>query len=227
LMSTGFRELDYLMQDDAVTEFFSTSYPLLTSFYHLTVVESAPVGLLVVGERGGLNPYALLQLARALGKEGIGEAVYLRRAFKAEDVPDSVSAFSGPLIVVDPYHHGKLGDRIAGAIKERGDRTLLFSFGDRRRFGSAFGWHVATSVFFLREVKGGFKVKLVKSPVFPEVELSYSTGSLFGQAGDGLFPWLLGGQLAGVSRGYAKGALIKRRAFHLTSFLMPAARALV
>ncbi|WP_449463351.1 hypothetical protein PQ610_03045 [Tardisphaera miroshnichenkoae] len=190
-MRTGFDELDEVIADDWVVEFFSVNARLLFSFYHRAIVESAPVNVLVVGERGGLDPYLLIQIARAIGRGPVEEELVVRRAFKAEDVPPSIESFEGELVVIDPYHHGRLQDRVASAIKEREGRTFLFSFGDRRRFGSAFGWHVASSVIELREVEGGFKARVVKSPSHPEVELAFS--SVFWRGEEGLSRWLSGG----------------------------------
>ncbi len=187
-MKTGFDELDEVIADDWTVEFFSINARLIFSFYHRVIVESAPVNVLVVGERGGLDPYLLIQIARAIGRESVEEKLIIRRAFKAEDVPPSIESFDGDLVIIDPYHHNRLQGSVASAIKERGDRTFLFSFGDRRKFGSVFGWHVASSVIELKEVEGGFKARLIKSPSHPEVELAFS--SVFWRAEQGLSRWL-------------------------------------
>lgn len=187
-MRTGFDGLDEIIADDWIVEFFSVNARLLFSFYHRVIVESAPVNVLVVGERGGLDPYLLIQIARATGRGPVEEGLIVRRAFKAEDVPSSIESFDGDLVVIDPYHHNKLQNRVASAIKERGGRTFLFSFGDRKRYGSAFGWHVASSVIELKEVEGGFKAKVVKSPSHPELELTFS--SIFWRGDEGLSRWL-------------------------------------
>ncbi len=189
-MKTGFPEVDDIIAYDAITEFFSLDYNLLFSFYHKVIVESAPIDLLLVGERGGLNPYSLTQLARVLGISNIDDKIFVRRAFKVEDVPASISSFKGELIIVDPYHHGKFIDEIAASIKERGSRTLIFSFGNRLNYKSTFGWHVASSILELKETKGGFKVRLIKSPAFPEFELKYPVGALYCDEKTGLGPWL-------------------------------------
>ncbi|MDT7876767.1 MAG: hypothetical protein RQ872_08640 [Sulfolobaceae archaeon] len=68
--------------------------------------------------------------------------IYIRRAFKAEDVKPTIEAMNEDMILVDPYHHRKLYGEIVSAIRNAG-RVFIFSFMDREKEGSIFGLHSA------------------------------------------------------------------------------------
>ncbi len=59
MLTTGFPFLDEIIKRDDIVEFFSTDYDLLRIFYHRVIAISAPVYVVVVSERGGLDPYLI------------------------------------------------------------------------------------------------------------------------------------------------------------------------
>gem|GEM_PF-416147 len=181
---TGLGSLDALLEEDHVTEIFSRDPYLIGSLCHRTVVESAPVAVVVVGERGGLNPYLLLRISRALGRSvSVRDLVLVKRAFKAEDVPPTISSLEGDVVVIDPYHHGKLCGLIAAAVKEREGRTMLFSPRDRRKACGAYSWHVPSTIIELRSMSHGFEALVLKSPRFPEMAVSLPPALAFEEKG--------------------------------------------
>ncbi|MGC9112363.1 MAG: hypothetical protein ACP5H1_02925, partial [Acidilobus sp.] len=66
-MITGFPELDELVARDLIVEFFSTDGGLLEELYSRTIALSSypEVKVLVVAERGGLNPWLIRAYQRA------------------------------------------------------------------------------------------------------------------------------------------------------------------
>mgnify|MGYP001772560771 CR=1 FL=1 len=188
---TGFKELDSLIAEDSWVEFYSEDVDLLAEFYSRVIaISSHPsIKVLVIAERGGLDPWRVRSYQRVFGVEG---KVLVRRAFKAEDIPPSVEAMGeGDLIVINPYGFFRLYSAIVGALrKRRVGRTFVFSPFDRERRGSIFGLHSAHSIIKLERGVRGVRFKLIKSPNHGEVELSYPIQELFGKESVGLELWL-------------------------------------
>ncbi|MEM3213913.1 MAG: hypothetical protein QXX88_03370, partial [Metallosphaera sp.] len=177
-LTTGFPEIDRAVQDDEFVEFFSLDWDLLRLLYHRAIALSSPSTVVIVSERGGLDPTLVKRFQRIFGTEG---EVSLRRAFKAEDVAPTIKAMVGDeLIVIDPYHHRKTSEyqKIVGAL--RGKKVFMFSYMNREREGSLFGLHSAHSVIKLEKTRTGFVARLVKSVTLDNISVSYGFWSLFG-----------------------------------------------
>ncbi|MGC9105384.1 MAG: hypothetical protein ACP5HQ_03035 [Thermoprotei archaeon] len=189
-MLTGFPELDEIIAKDEWVEFYSEDLDLLEEFYSRVIALSSHpfVKVLVVAERGGLDPWKVKSYQRAFGVNG---RVLVRRAFKPEDVGPSVEAMgAGDLVVINPYGFFRLYTHIVGAMRRRGGRTFVFSPFDREKRGSVFGLHSAHSVIEVTRGSRGVRFRVVKSPDHGEVELSYPIQSLFGRESVGLEAWL-------------------------------------
>ncbi len=164
---------------------------LLEELYSRTIALSYPlVKVLVVAERGGLNPWLVRAYQRAAGVRG---TVLVRRAFKPEDVPPSVDAMGeGDLVIINPYGFRRLYVAIVGAIRRREGRTFIFSLMDRLREGSVFGLHSAHSLIEVARLRGAVKFRVVKSVTSAEVELTYPLSALYMREFRGLEPWIIG-----------------------------------
>lgn len=146
--------------------------------------------VLVVAERGGLDPWLVRAYQRVAGVRG---TVLVRRAFKPEDVPPSVEAMGdGDLVVINPYGFRRLYAAIVGAIRRREGRTFIFSAMDRLREGSVFGLHSAHSLVEVVRLRGAVRFRLVKSVTSAEVELTYPLSALYMREARGLEPWIVG-----------------------------------
>ncbi|BCS93930.1 hypothetical protein [Metallosphaera javensis (ex Sakai et al. 2022)] len=188
---TGFQELDRITQDDEFVEFYSSDWELLRLFYHRVIAISSPILVVIVSERGGLDPVLVRRFQRIFNVSG---DVKLRRAFKAEDVEPTIRAMEDrELVVVDPYHHKNRREytRIVGALRERRSRRFLFSYMDREREGSVFGLHTAHSVIRLERSRTGFRAIVLKSVTVDNVEIPYGLWDIYGRGEEGLMKWLL------------------------------------
>jgi len=180
MLTTGFPYLDEIIKKDEIVEFYSLDDDLLRVFYHKVIAISAPVFVVVVSERGGLDPYLVKRFQNVFGNHS---EVYIRRAFKAEDVPETIKAMGdNDLIVIDPYHHRKDYDKIVSALRKGKGRKFIFSFMDREREGSIFGLHTAHTVIKLVRSKRGFRFVIVKSVTTREIEIPNSLWELYGKA---------------------------------------------
>ncbi|WP_054845044.1 hypothetical protein [Sulfuracidifex tepidarius] len=104
LLRTGIWEIDEIIGLDKVVGFKFEDVVLMRIFYHRTIVESAPVSLLLVGD-ARIDPYLLNTFSRIMDKE-VEDQVKVRRAFKKEDVVPAIDSFAGDLIIVNPYLYG-------------------------------------------------------------------------------------------------------------------------
>ncbi|BFI76841.1 hypothetical protein [Sulfurisphaera ohwakuensis] len=190
MLRTGFAFLDEIIEKDQIVEFFSPDEELLRIFYHRVIALSSPVYVVVVSERGGLDPYLVKRFQRIFSNE---EEVYIRRAFKAEDVPLTIESMGDDdLIIIDPYHHKKEYTRIVAAIRKGKGRKFLFSFLDREREGSIFGSHTAHSIIKIVRSKRGFKFIFIKSVITREIEIPNSIWDLYDKVNEeGLLRWLV------------------------------------
>ncbi|MGC9209817.1 MAG: hypothetical protein ACP5FT_00890 [Acidilobus sp.] len=189
-MITGFPELDELVARDLIVEFFSTDGGLLEELYSRTIALSSypEVKVLVVAERGGLNPWLIRAYQRASGVQGV---VLVRRAFKPEDVPPSIDAMGdGDLIVINPYGFRRLYTEIVAALRRRSGRSFVFSAMDRTREGSVFGLHTAHSIVEVDRLGRAIRFRLLKSVTSANVELTYPLGALYMRDLRGLEPWM-------------------------------------
>lgn len=177
-------------------EFYSTDKDLLYTFYHRVIALSAPVKVIITSERGGIDPLLIERFRRIFGNRG---EVFIRRAFKAEDLVPTIEAMDkmvlADLIIIDPYHHHKrsLYDSIVSAIRRaKGSKKFIFSFMDREKEGSIFGLHSVHSIIELKRGNRGFKAVFRKSTVVEEVEIPYSFWEIFGMdSGEGLLSWIV------------------------------------
>ncbi|BFH72081.1 hypothetical protein SJAV_00250 [Sulfurisphaera javensis] len=191
MLRTGFSYLDKLIQKDEIVEFYSEDDDLLKSFYHRVIALSSPIHVVIVSERGGLDPYLVKRFQDVFD---IHEEVYIRRAFKAEDVVPTIESMGDEdLIIIDPYHHKKLYTEIASAIKKRKGRTFTFSFTNRELHGSIFGLHIAHSLIKLEKGRRGFRFVIKKSVIIREIEIPESIWSLYGKVDEdeGLLKWVI------------------------------------
>lgn len=180
-LSTGFDEIDKLISEDKIVEFYSTDSDILYDIYHRVIAFSSPINVVITGERGGIDPLILKKFERILGRK---VDVMIRRAFKAEDVSPSIKSFdpNEDLIIIDPYHYlGKYIEytKIVSAIRFRNARTLIFSFMDREKSGSIFGLHTAHAVIEVKKGIKGFQFRLKKSVSVGYIEIPYSFYDLF------------------------------------------------
>jgi hypothetical protein len=93
-LTTGFPLLDSLISEDKIVEFYSLDRELLTLFYHRVIAVSSPVQVVLVGERGGLDPNMVERFQRIYGVTG---EIRVRRAFKVEDVSQVLKVVRGRL----------------------------------------------------------------------------------------------------------------------------------
>jgi hypothetical protein len=187
-LTVGFPELDSIIGRDQLVEFYSLDWELLKLFYHRVIALSAPVTVVVVAERGGLDPQLVERFQRTFGTRG---EVRVMRGFKVEDVPPTLQVSEEEMIVVDPYHHRRKYSTIVSALRSSMWRKFVFSFMDRESEGSTFGLHSAHSVFELKRGIGGFAVRVVKSVTTGELEIPYGNWDMFGRGDPGLMRWLL------------------------------------
>jgi hypothetical protein len=168
---TGLEELDEYLKNEEIIEFYSTSQKALDLIYHRMIVMLSPLNLLIVKTYGGLNPAYLNIFKRILRKHEID--IGIRRAFKAEEIAESIKAFEEDkdLIIYNPYGFRKLYARLIGAIKARRARTIIFSLMDRKEQGSTFGLHIAHTVIEIKEYRRGLGFKFIKSPIVGEIEI--------------------------------------------------------
>jgi hypothetical protein len=86
-MITGFDEIDRIISPDRIVEFYSTDREILWLFYHRVIVLSSPIKVVIVGERGGIDPELIRRFREIFNVKG---EIYIRRAFKAEDVKPTI-----------------------------------------------------------------------------------------------------------------------------------------
>ncbi|AHC52176.1 hypothetical protein SUSAZ_09875 [Sulfolobus acidocaldarius SUSAZ] len=189
MLSTGFSTLDRIIQRDEIVEFYSTDHNLLYEFYHRVIVVSSPVKVIIVGERGGLNPLLIERFKRIFQRDG---DIYIRRAFKVEDVRPTIEEMGDEFILINPYHHGKNYTEIVAGIRKTKGRKFLFSSMDREVNGSLFGSHSVHSMIRLERGERGFKAIVVKSVILKEVEIPFGYWEIFGKdEGEGLMKWIV------------------------------------
>ncbi|AWS00214.1 hypothetical protein [Metallosphaera hakonensis] len=188
---TGFPELDRILKEDNLVEFYSLDQELLRLFYHRVIAISSPIMVVIVSERGGLDPVLVRRFQRTFGTEG---EVRLRRAFKVEDVEPTLKSMGDTeLIVIDPYHHRKPREysKIVGALREKRGRKFVFSYMDREKEGSTFGLHSAQSVIKLERSHSGFRAIIVKSVLIDNIEIPFGLWSIYGRTEEGLMKWII------------------------------------
>ncbi|BDC18544.1 hypothetical protein [Acidianus sp. HS-5] len=190
-MRLGFKEIDSIIRRDRIVEFYSTEEDLLYLIYHRTLVLSSPIKVVIVSERGGIDPGLVERFEHIFLKKS---EIYIRRAFKAEDVNPTIEAMGdGELVILDPFHHKRLYTEIVSSIRKRKGRTFIFSFMDREKEGSIFALHSSHSVIKIaKRGKGGFSFIVMKSVTVDNVEIPYSVWEIFGKSkGGGLMSFIL------------------------------------
>ncbi|AWR96225.1 hypothetical protein DFR86_00805 [Acidianus sulfidivorans JP7] len=179
MLNTGFPFLDSIIGKDEIVEFFSTDYELLSVFYHRVIAYSAPVHVVIVSERGGLNPYLIKRFQNIFNNYN---EIFLRRAFKVEDVDLTIDSMGdNDLVIIDPYHHRKDYAKIISSLRKGKGRKFLFSFMNREKEGSTFGLHSAHSIIKLVRDKSGFRFIVIKSVSVREIEIPNSIYDLYGK----------------------------------------------
>ncbi|QKR01072.1 hypothetical protein GWK48_07760 [Metallosphaera tengchongensis] len=151
------------------------------------MVLSSPVKVILVSERGGIDPLLIERFRRIFQKY---DEIYIRRAFKVEDVRPTIEAMGGEFVLVDPYHHRKKYTEIVSGIRRAQGRKFIFSFMDREREGSVFGLHTAHSLIKLEGTGSGFRAKILKSVSVENIEIPFGTWEIFGRSEEGLVRWL-------------------------------------
>ena len=186
-MITGFKEIDEIIMKDQIVEFYSEDRDLLTLFYHRVIVLSSPVKVVIVAERGGIDPTLVERFENIFQKK---EEIYIRRAFKAEDVKPTIEAMGKEMIIIDPYHHKRLYTQIVSAIRNAG-KVFIFSAMDREKEGSIFGLHTSHSLIKLTRGKRGFSFRIIKSVTIGDIEIPYSFWDIYGKSeGEGLITFM-------------------------------------
>ena len=187
-MITGFEEIDRIISPDRIVEFYSTDKEILWLFYHRVIVLSSPIKVVIVGERGGIDPELIRRFREIFNARG---EIYIRRAFKAEDVRPTIEAMNEDMIIVNPYHHRKLYGEIVPAIRNAG-RVFIFSFMNREKEGSIFGLHSAHSLIEIkRRGEKGIAFRIVKSVIRSEIEIPYPIWEIFNKnQGEGLLNFM-------------------------------------
>lgn len=191
LIVTGFSLIDRLLERDKIVEFYSEDAELLEILYHRVAVLSSPIYLLVVGEHGGLDPSLILRFQRITGKR---DEIFLRRAFKAEDVSASISAFDSDkdLIIINPYVFGKEYTEVVGEVRKRKGKTFIFSLFNREKRGSVFGLHTAHSIIRVDRSKRGFKFVFIKHVYVGNIEVPFGFYDLYAfEEREGLLHWMI------------------------------------
>ena len=187
---TGLKELDEYLKNEEIIEFYSISRKALDLLYHRTIVMLSPLNLLIVKTYGGLNPAYLNTFKRILKTEvDIG----IRRAFKAEEIAESIKAFEEDkdLIIYNPYGFRKFYAKLIGAIKARRARTIIFSSMNRKKEGSMLGLHIAHTVIEIKEYKRGLGFKFIKSPIIDEIEIKIPLNLILNNYKIELTNWLI------------------------------------
>ncbi len=189
-MRLGFKEIDSIIRRDKIVEFYSVDEELLFLIYHRTLVLSSPIKLVIVAERGGIDPRLIERYEHIFLKKS---EIYIRRAFKAEDVKPTIEAMGdGELVILDPYHHGKLYTEIVSSIRKRKGRTFIFSIMDREKEGSIFGLHSSHSLIKITRRVRGFSFIIMKSVTVDNVEIPYSLWEILGKSdGEGLMNFII------------------------------------
>lgn len=179
-MMTGIQEIDEMIYRDKIVGFKFEDEVFMRIFYHRTIVESAPVSLLLVGD-ARIDPYLLRAFSRITEKE-VEDKVRVRRAFKREDVVPTLNSFAGDLIIVNPYIYGC---SIYPSLIKRKGRTFLF-FTTEKTYLRA-----ESSILELRrEKEGDMIVRVRKSPSHPELKVKFPAYLLHCKEEFGLSKWL-------------------------------------
>ncbi len=145
--------------------------------------------MIIIGERGGIDPLLIARFKRIFQRDG---EIYIRRAFKAEDVRPTIDSMGDEFIVINPYYYRKnYTETVAGIRKTKG-RKFLFSNMNREVKGSLFGAHSAHSMIKLERGKRGFKATIIKSVIVREIEIPFGFWEIFGKDdGEGLMKWII------------------------------------
>ncbi len=184
-MRLGVESVDRLLEGNERVEFYG-DWDAVLFLAHRAVAASAPVNVVVVQDFGLFDPFLVKRLQRLLNNEG---EVYVRRAFKAEDVKATIESFRGEVIVVDPYHHRKAYTEITSAL-----RRAVWVFTREVKGlpqGGAFNHHSMHVMVRVSRGKWGFRFRFVKHPLLPDFELPISLNELYrGEEEKGLIAYM-------------------------------------
>ena len=167
-MRLGIESVDRLLEGNERVEFYG-DWDVVLYLAHRAVAASAPVNVVVVQDFGLFDPFLVKRLQRVLGNSG---EVYVRRAFKAEDVKATIESFEGDVIVIDPYHHRKNYTEITSAL-----RRAVWAFTREVKGlpqGGAFNHHSMHVIVKVSRGKWGYRFRFVKHPLLSDVEIPLS-----------------------------------------------------
>ena len=167
-MRLGIESVDRLLEGNERVEFYG-EWDVVLYLAHRAVAASAPVNVVIVQDFGLFDPFLVKRLQRAINNPG---EVYVRRAFKAEDVKATIESFDGEVIVIDPYHHGKSYTEITSALR----RTVWAFTREVKGLpqGGAFNHHSMHVIVRVTRGKWGYRFRFMKHPLLPDMEIPVS-----------------------------------------------------
>ncbi|BCU66630.1 hypothetical protein HS7_00670 [Sulfolobales archaeon HS-7] len=183
-MRTGIPEVDELIRTEERVEFFGSWNDVLL-LAHRTAAISAPISVVIVQEFGRLDPFTIKRFQRILQNSSL---IYVKRAFKAEDVAPTIDSVEGEVIVIDPYHHGKLFTKISSSLRRR---AFVFTREiNDRPYADHFNLHEMNAIIRVKKGYKGYLFQLIKHPSRPYSEIRVSIHEMLGKAySPGLLQW--------------------------------------
>jgi len=181
-LKIGIEEIDKIIEKDRVVGFRFQDRKLMKIMYHRALVESAPVNLILLGERCRiLEPYLLLSFSRILGKSLDG--IKVKRAFKREDVFPTIESMYGNLIIMNPYVYGNVYDSL---MRRREGKTFLFYLNE------PVGLRAETSILDIEKIekRNLFSIIVRKSPSYPNLRMTFPTRILYFRQEQGILKWV-------------------------------------
>lgn len=194
-MRTGVPSLDSLLgggiEERSLTEFYSSDQKLMKLLYHRLILSLSEQPLLAIHVQlfGGLDPYFLTRISKALGigLNRIEENVRVCRAFKIEDLLEALrlaEKWKGVLMIYDPFVHGSRND-LSWLMKNltKYNTLICVNRGMKNPRGGSYHSHVPHALIRLSKVKSGIKAELVKHPSLPERSTLLTLEELVGSWG--------------------------------------------
>ncbi|BCU71469.1 hypothetical protein [Stygiolobus caldivivus] len=183
-MRLEIENIDSILSSNERVEFYG-GWDDVLFLAHRAVAASAPVNVVLVQEFGKFDPFLVKKFQRLLGNTS---EVFIRRAFKAEDVKPTIESFDKELIVIDPYFHGKKYTEITSSLR----REVWVFTREVRGLpqGGAFNHHSMHVIVKVKRSKWGFRFYLIKHPTMPYMEIPVSIEGMYkGEESNGLLAW--------------------------------------
>lgn len=192
----GVPSLDFLLgggiEENWLTEFYSPDQELMSVLYHRLLISFSNQPLLAVHVQlfGGLDPYFLTRIARALRVElsYLEENLRILRIFKFEDLLEALRiAEEGDfrmLVIYDPFLHGSRADLswLMKSLTKKGT-VICVNRGMRNPKGGRYHSHIPQVIVRLSKAKQGVRAELVKHPSLPERSIMLTLEELVGSWG--------------------------------------------